>query len=170
MNTEVIEAIISDKTVIRNMMELYNYDMSEFEESDLDEHGLYGYNYLDNYWTEKDRHPFIIKVDGKLAGFILVNKYSGDNIKSIDYSIAEFFVLKKYRRSGVGRISAVDVFSRFHGLWEVKELSKNRNSHVFWRKVIGEYTSNNYQELSNSNRDWQGPIQKFNNLYLEEKA
>lgn len=164
MITQVIEASILDKTVIRNMMELYNYDMSEFQDCDLDAHGLYGYNYLDNYWTEKERHPFIIKVDGNLSGFILVKKYGVDATEPIDYSIAEFFILKKYRRRGVGRIAVFNIFNKFHGIWEVKELPENRKAHVFWRKVIGEYTSNNYKEFNNIEEVWNGPIQRFNNL------
>ena len=169
MNIEVIEASISDKTVIRNMMELYNYDMSEFEDVDLDEHGLYGYKYLDNYWSEKDRYPFIIKVDEKLAGFILVNKYGIVQAEPIDYSIAEFFIMKKYRRRGVGKIAVFNVFNRFHGTCELKELAKNRSAHVFWRNVIGEYTSNNYQDINSISGIWDGPIQRFNNLLKNNK-
>ena len=102
-------------------------------------------------------------IDDRLAGFILVNKYGVVDTEPIDYSIAEFFIMKKYRRRGVGKIAVFNVFNKFHGIWEVKELAENINAHVFWRKVIGDYTSNNYKELNNSCGAWEGPIQRFNN-------
>ncbi|WP_373543296.1 hypothetical protein [Chamaesiphon sp.] len=67
MSIEVIPALITDKSIIRRMMELFRHDLSEFEDTDLDEHGYFGYPYLDYYWIESDRHPFIVKVDGKLS-------------------------------------------------------------------------------------------------------
>ncbi|WP_291580331.1 GNAT family N-acetyltransferase [Clostridium sp. UBA6640] len=163
MKIEIIDASSNDKLVIRNMMELYNYDLSEYENADLNEHGLYDYNYLDNYWTEEDRHPFIIRVDAKLAGFVLVNKHGVDTSFSIDYSIAEFFILKKYRKKGVGKAVAFNIFDRFHGVWEVKQLLDNKVSHVFWHEVIKEYTLNNFEELPKGTESWDGPIHRFNN-------
>jgi predicted acetyltransferase len=65
---EVLKATLHDKPVLRNLMELYQYDFSEIEGEDAGDFGLFGYRYLDHYWTESGRHPFLIKVDGKLAG------------------------------------------------------------------------------------------------------
>lgn len=163
MKIELKEASKINKLIIRNMMELYNYDLSEYEDSDLNEHGLYDYSYLDNYWTEEDRYPYIIRVDDKLAGFILVNKYSVVTSSQTDYAIAEFFILKKYRKRGIGKIVAFEVFDKFHGNWEVKQLPQNKTSHIFWHKVIKQYTSNNFKELTNGTETWDGPIQSFNN-------
>jgi predicted acetyltransferase len=60
------------KSTLRNLLELYKYDFSEFDPEDVNENSLYDYMYLDHYWTEEGRHPFFIRVDGKLAGFALV--------------------------------------------------------------------------------------------------
>ena len=95
-----------DKSVLRNLLELCHHDYSEFNQADVDEHGLYGYIYLDNYWTEPGRYAFFIKVGGKLAGFVMV-RAMGDNM----HTIAEFFVLRKYRHQGVGQIAAQRIFS-----------------------------------------------------------
>lgn len=160
---EIKEAGVDDKSVIRNMMELYDYDLSEFEDSDLNEHGLYDYKYLDNYWTEQDRHPYIIRVDSKLAGFVLVNKHGVTTLPT-DYSIAEFFIMKKYRKQGISIRVAIDIFDRFRGDWEVKQLAQNVISHFFWQKVIGQYTMNNYEMFDNGIENWDGPIQRFNNV------
>ena len=50
MNIEVHQASLEDKTILRNLMELYAYDFSEFDHCDVDAHGLFGYNRLDHYW------------------------------------------------------------------------------------------------------------------------
>jgi predicted acetyltransferase len=34
--------------------------------------------------------------------------------------MSEFFVLRKYRRQGIGRTAAVELFERFPGPWRVR--------------------------------------------------
>jgi predicted acetyltransferase len=72
MNIEVQQASLEDKAILRNLLELYAYDFSEFDQCDVDAHGLFGYNRLDHYWTEPGRYPFLVRVEGKLAGLVLV--------------------------------------------------------------------------------------------------
>jgi predicted acetyltransferase len=158
MTVEIRPASSSDKHILRNLMELYLHDFSEFEDLDVDEHGLYGYERLDHYWLEAERHPFLIRVAGKLAGFILVRD-SRD--QPVTHSIAEFFVVRKYRRQGVGRLAAWAMFDQFPGAWNVCQEETNRPAQAFWRKVIGEYTRGNYAEEQLDTTDWHGPCQKF---------
>jgi len=129
MELEVIEASISDKPVLRNLLELYQHDFSAFDDSDVDEHGLYGYRYLDCYWTDADRHPLLFRVDGKWAGFALVRA-------GAPHDMAEFFVMRKYRRSGVGTALARDVFARFPGEWQVRQMTSNPDATSFWTRAI----------------------------------
>ncbi|WP_248061006.1 GNAT family N-acetyltransferase [Paenibacillus silvae] len=56
------------------------------------------YKYLDHYWTEDGRYPFLIKVDDKLVGFALVRDIGKNESDQTVYWMAEFFVMKKYRR------------------------------------------------------------------------
>ena len=58
----------AQKSVLRQMLELYLYDFSEFSKEDLAENGYFGYTYLDAYWQEAGRFPFFIRADGRLAG------------------------------------------------------------------------------------------------------
>ena len=64
---------LKEKGTLQNLLEKYLYEFSQWEKMDVDQNGLYGYEYLDFYWTEENRHPFFILADGKLAGFVLVN-------------------------------------------------------------------------------------------------
>jgi predicted acetyltransferase len=136
---------IEDKPVLRNLMELYMHDFSELTGGDVGDDGLFGYRYLDHYWTEPDRHPFMIRVGGKLAGFVLVrSRRRGDGVA--ESSIAEFFVMRKYRRQSVGRIAVRRVFDMFPGRWEVTQLSENAAAQGFWRDVIADYTGGEFTE------------------------
>ena len=97
--------------------------------------------------------------DNALAGFVLVNEYY--YISKGAKTIAEFFVLKKYRRQGIGEEAAKQVFNLFPGRWEIGELRGNKNAQSFWRKIIGDYTKGNYKEIELDNERWHGPIQTF---------
>jgi predicted acetyltransferase len=92
-------------------MELYQYDFSEFENEDVNDEGLYGYKHLNNYWTTPGHFPFLIKADGKLAGFALVREMTASDTHSSSYfKICEFFIMKKYRKEGIGKKSAFYLF------------------------------------------------------------
>jgi len=129
MDISLIEVDEADRAVLRRLIELYRYDFSEFDRSDVGPHGEYGYPYLDNYWTEPGRHPFLVRVDGHWAGFALVRQIP-------PFDMAEFFVMRKYRRTGLGRIVAAELFHRFPGPWQVRQLRSNPAATAFWRAAI----------------------------------
>lgn len=160
MYVDVLSASIDDKPLIQQMMELYQYDFSEFEDKELNKHGYFGYSYLDYYWVEDDRYPLIVRVGGKLAGFVLVNQFT--YIPGSQYSIGEFFILRKYRQQGIGKRVAFQVFDRFCGKWEIHQISTNTVAQKFWRSVIGEYTTGKFTEIVMDDK-WQGTIQCFDN-------
>ena len=148
MRVEIEPIQIEQKSVLVQMIELYNYDFSEFSNDDLNEYGYFGYPYIDNYWTEEGRYPFFIRVDGNLAGFVLVRSCCEYNNLKQPHNIAEFFVLKKYRHNGVGRMAAIKVFDKYQGGWEVSQWDNNIPAQNFWQKVISEYTNGEYDKFS----------------------
>jgi predicted acetyltransferase len=158
LEIEVIQALLADKPVIRNLLELYLYEFSAMTGSEVDHHGLYGYEYLDHYWTEAGRHPYLFRRDGYLAGFALVRDRVGPGAEAI-HGMAEFFVLRKHRGQGFGRQAAWKIFDLHPGLWQAAEMSENLAAQRFWREVIGEYTRGNYEEIQLA--DWEGPVQQF---------
>lgn len=160
MKIELYEAAASDKSILQNLLELYQHDASAFDGRDLDEHGRYNYRYLDHYWVEAQRFPFLVRVDGKLAGFALVNEHAVVTAEA-ELSIAEFFILRKYRRTGIGTTVAWQLFDQFGGRWEVRQERENVAAQAFWRKVIHAYTQGKYREYPDGMNGWDGPIQIF---------
>ena len=158
-NIDIQLAKYSEKHLLKNMLELYFYDLSIFENNDLNEFGEYGYRYLDLYWIEPQRHSFIIRVNDKLAGFILVNQFV--YTEDAEWAIAEFFVLKKYRNRGIGKKSAFYVFARFPGKWEIRTFDKNLVAKKFWRKTIEQYAAESMKEFKKGFGNWKNPIWTF---------
>lgn len=163
MNVLLKKVAIEDNQVLRNLLELYQYDFSEFDKADVNDHGLYGYKYLDHYWTEPGRNPFFIMVEDNLAGFVLVNDFCYLCKPGEARAISEFFVMKKYRRMGVGEVAARTVFEMFPGKWEVVQHPENKSSITFWEKVISEITRGQYRKLEAETEDWTGQALIFSN-------
>ena len=146
MKFEIQEVKEQDKEVIYNLMQLYTYELSFFEDETTDfkllDSGLYVMSkYVEMYWTSDKRHPYILKCDNELAGFVL-QRFNEDDKNEI----AEFFVLNKYRRSGAGKFMANEMFELYKGPWEVRTLLKNERAQNFWRNVIREFSNNNFEE------------------------
>jgi len=55
--------------------------------------------------------------------------------------MGQFFVMKKYRRLGVGTLGARFIFDQCRGRWEVGQMPLNRPAQAFWRRAIGDYTN-----------------------------
>ncbi|WP_448267916.1 GNAT family N-acetyltransferase [Nostoc sp. DSM 114159] len=163
MKIKVVKATQQQKSVLCNLMELYQYDLSEIEAKDVDDCGLFGYSYLDYYWTEPERHPFLIKVNDKLAGFVLINQHTYLHQNNNAKSIAEFFILNKYRNQGIGEQVATHIFNQFPGCWEVPQTALNLGAQTFWGKVVSQYTNGAFKEVFLNDERWHGPIKTFDN-------
>lgn len=143
MDVTVVPAAFEEKATLRRLLELYLHDFSEFDGADVNEHGEYGYRYLDHYFAEEEgttRQAFFIRVDGRLAGFAMV-RHTGER-----WSMAEFFVMRKYRRGGVGMRAALDVITRYRGDWEIHELATNLPAQSFWRRVAEAAAEGEFEE------------------------
>lgn len=154
MSFEVIKVKEKDKSIIYNLMQLYTYELSFFEDETTNftmlDTGLYVINkYVERYWQEENRHPYILKYNDKLAGFVL-QRFNEESTNEI----AEFFVLNRYRKMGAGTFMANKMFEIYKGKWEVRTLIKNVRAQKFWRNTIKNYTNNNFEEkyINNNSR------------------
>ena len=146
MDISIEPMTIDAKPVLANLMELYIYDFSEFMGWDIGDDGRFGYRYLDAYWTEANRFPFLIRVNGKIAGFALVSVIADESPPVT--SMSEFFVMRNYRRKGVGERAAKELFARFSGPWSVSQVLANLPAQRFWRRVITDVTQGEFTETT----------------------
>jgi len=137
---EVIAAGPEQESILANLLELYAHDFSEFHDLELGADGRFGYGCLPLYWSEPERYPFLSRMDGKLAGLALVKKGSEVSGNETVWDMAEFFVLRGYRRRGIGTQIAHEVWRRFPGLWEVRVMQSNIPACDFWTHAISIFT------------------------------
>jgi predicted acetyltransferase len=148
---ELIPAQKGQLGTLRHLAQLYLYDFSVFFCNDpvgqIDEEGLYDLGYpLERYVEQPGYWAYVGRVGGKLAGFVLVS----DRVRhrtGPGRLVDEFFVLRCYRRRGVGRALACQTFDTYRGYWEVAEVSTNTPAQAFWRQVIDGYTQGRYREV-----------------------
>lgn len=137
---EVIPAAPGQAPVMANLLELYMHDFSEFHNLELGADGRFGYKHLALYWSDPDRHPFLIKVDGRLAGLALVKReFEAFESKTV-WDMAEFFIVRAYRRRGIGMAAARHVWTMFPGTWQVRVMESNRAALNFWQHAITAFT------------------------------
>lgn len=137
---EVIAATAEQAPLLDDLLQLYARDFSEFHNIPLGPNGRFEYKALPLYWSESCRHPFLLWVDGKLAGFALVKKGSEVSGNGSVWDMAEFFVLRAHRRRGIGTQMAHEVWRRFSGTWEVRVMQLNVSAQQFWKRAISEFT------------------------------
>lgn len=157
MTVTISEAGSREKSVLDNLMQLYLHDLSEYFGSGPGAAGLFDLGAYELYWIDSAHQAFLIRTGGHLAGFAFVHETSTGA-----YTMAEFFILRAFRRSGLGTRAARALFDRFHGERTVAELESNLPAQRFWRRVISDYTSGRFNEAWSEARP-RGPKQRFNN-------
>jgi predicted acetyltransferase len=129
-----------DEPVLANLLELYAHDLSAAFELDVGTDGKFGYPKLASYWKEPDRRfPFLIRVENRLAGFVLATRGSPATSDPAALDVAEFFVLRRYRRSGVGTEAARALWDRVPGHWLVRVAERNASALPFWTRAVTHY-------------------------------
>ncbi len=168
MNPPAIEFRIArpdDAATIGNLMQLYLHDLSAYGRWPIGGDGRFAYPRLPLYWSEEGkaegRAPFIFFAEGELAGFALRNGHSRLGHPEPVSSVAEFFVLRRWRGQGVGGVAARALFDPVAGAWEVAQLRRNVPARAFWLNVIADYTQQRFVEHDLANARWDGFVQSF---------
>ncbi len=141
MSVQVVPAEKAQQPVLARLLELYIHDFSELQDVHLQADGTFGYPNLPLYWLDPDRRPFFIFLDDKLAGFILIQRGSEISSSPEVWDVAEFFILRRYRRQGIGADAAHRIWTRLPGPWEVRVNESNPAALHFWQHAISTFTN-----------------------------
>jgi len=139
-----VRLVAADKDrrrTLQNLAQLYLHDLSRTGGWDLRDDGTFDGNLLDGCWSESRRHPFLFYVAESLAGFAVVDRGSHDGGCEDVWDMAEFFVVNRWRRAGVGRSAARQLLHAFPGNWEVRPFPGYQPAERFWSSVCAEATS-----------------------------
>src|SRR5882757_302540 len=93
------------EVVLRNLFQYYLHDMAEWFELDTGRDGRYSYE-TSSLW-EDGYEVYLAKAGDSFAGFALV----GSAVEWVGrvgaHDVHEFFILRRFRRSGFGRTMAM---------------------------------------------------------------
>jgi len=153
----VTRATPSDDALLANLLELYIHDLSGvFTQLDIGSDGRFGYRRLPLYWSDPDhRLAFLIRASERVVGFALVERRRSDTARP-RYDVSEFFVLRRYRRRGVGQRAAALLWKQLPGQWTVRVAEDNGKALAFWRPVIESFAKGDVAEHTSVQdaRDW----------------
>ena len=129
-----------DREALFRLLQYSLFEESESDGNEMNADALYDYPWFDAYFTDADRFAYLVREErtDRLLGYAMVRCLGGEC-----YSIAEFMVIPKVRRMGVGRKTAFACFDRFRGSWEVRPSLGSERAYRFWRRVIDAYTGGN---------------------------
>lgn len=157
MNDELRKARQQDYPAIQQMLELYQYELSDIWLQEADSEARYGYN-LERHRRDERFHAYVATQGSQYLGFALVAPAIVTRTEG--HWMEQFFVLKRFRRSGVGYALARHVLLSHPGAWEVGQMPGNLAAQAFWRRVIGKITAGCYAEVQVTEGWWQGVVQQ----------
>jgi len=162
MEMHIVAVAPSTQEALRNLFQLYAYDFSEILPLDVGETGRFDVEPpSDAFSTDSWRFPFMLRVDVHIAGFAIVHRKSKLSGADDVWDMAEFFILRRYRRAGIGTAMAHKLFAAHPGKWEVRQRRANVAATAFWKRAIGAYTADRFSDELLDDERWCGPVQRF---------
>lgn len=146
--------------VFAALMQLYVYDFSELLKLEIADDGRFHFDLDRAYWTDPRYRPFLIRTNGHLAGFVVVDAVSRLTDEPL-WDMSQFFVLRMHRAAGVGARAAAAAFDAFPGRWEVRVEARNTPAQAFWRKVVNRYTDGHCSEIAWDDDRFHGLVCRF---------
>lgn len=103
MQIELLPTSVDQLPLIRNLYQFYAYESSDWEQEEVENDGRFYIHepHLARYWQEPGWSAQLILADGFIAGFLLIERSELPGIHATE--LADLFILKKYRRQGIGR-------------------------------------------------------------------
>jgi predicted acetyltransferase len=139
MNDAMVELVQTGPEqveLIRNLYQFYAYESSDWEQEDVEVDGRFYIHdaHLARYWQEPQWSANLILVDGFIAGFLLIEQSELPGLQALE--LADLFILKKYRRLGIGRALATQVLMSTEHAWLVRFYQQDETARAFWRAVL----------------------------------
>lgn len=116
----------------------YLYEMTQFYDDLMDEHGNYYYGHFEDYFSDPRRIAYLLYDDEILIGFAMLCPYSNLG-HTPDYTMAEFTIFPAYRRRHFATQAAQKILERHRGQWEIKFNEKNNGAKQLWTSITAPY-------------------------------
>ncbi|MGN8249331.1 GNAT family N-acetyltransferase [Pseudomonas sp. SMV7] len=132
---ELLAATADQAPLIRNLYQFYAYESSDWEQEDVEVDGRFYIHdaHLQRYWQADGWGAYLVLADGFIAGFVLVERSELAAIQT--FELADLFILKKYRRQGIGRAVALQ-FLGGEGDWLLRCYAQDAPAVAFCNAVL----------------------------------
>lgn len=162
MELTIDAARLDERATVERLLQLYLHDFSAFAEpdspyGDVEADGRFAYPDLERYWLTTDHQALLLRAEGRLAGFALLNRWAPSGA-DVDHAMAEFCILRKYRRTGLGRAAARRIIAARPGRWEVGVAAYNSPAIAFWRAALADLDGWRVREGAGDGDRWRGSI------------
>jgi predicted acetyltransferase len=140
--------------VLRNLFEHYVHDMAEWFDIDTKADGSYSYD-TSPIWRN-GCEAYLAKLGDSIAGFAIAGPAAEWPGGAGALDVREFFVIRRFRKHGVGSRMAGLLWGRHPGEWLVRVLEVNAPAVLFWRTAISSHSRNCFEEERRmvSGRPW----------------
>ncbi len=131
----LLPTTIDQAPLIRNLYQFYCYESSDWEQEDVEADGRFYIHeeHLHRYWQDDGWGAYLVLVDGFIAGFVLVER---SELPGIDaHELADLFILKKYRRQGIGQAVALQLLGG-KGDWLLRCYAQDLAAVAFCNAVL----------------------------------
>lgn len=138
-----------DQHILKNLMTLFLHDLSEFiQDIEMNpQNGLFEFDILDWFFEKEGLTPYFIRLhDQKIIGFILIQSGPFSNQEFADYVLNSFFIMKNYRRKGLGRAACKALFEHLPGRYAVGQVINNIPAIQFWKNVYRSFDIDFYEQ------------------------
>ncbi len=148
-NIQIIKATLAEYSIIQNLGHFYAYDLSRqcgfiSDEWRFPDNGMYECIDFKTYFEDPDKKAFLIKVNGEVAGFCLLDH---EKLRpETEWSVGEFFITAKFQGKGVANYVAEQIWLMHPALWELRVIPENQSALKFWRKAVAKFTGGDYRE------------------------
>lgn len=150
MSLQLQPATADQLALIRNLYQFYAYESSDWEQEDVEVDGCFYVcqDYLELYWQRPDWSAQLILLDGFIAGFLLIERSEIPGVDALEF--ADLFILKKYRRLGIGRALVEQVIIASEQSWLVSFYQQDPLAVPFWQSLLSQLPWRSVQSLANA--------------------
>jgi predicted acetyltransferase len=141
-NIDLHPAQRDELQIIENLMQFYMYDFSEWLPLKLAGHGFFSIQPKIDYWRRPTTQPFLIHVDGELAGFVTVDDET--RVAGAQHNIGYFFIARRFRGQGIAQFVVSALLKRIPGQWQIFHINANLPAQRFWAGLIPELTGGDF--------------------------
>ena len=147
MQIELMRTDATATELIANLYQFYAYESSDWEDEEVENDGRFyiHHAHLARYWQEPDWSASLILVDGFIAGFLLVERSELPGIDAKEF--ADLFILRKYRRRGIGRALFQQLVCASGEPWVISLYRDDPLGMPFAQALLGELPSHWWRAL-----------------------